>query len=79
MVKKSIVIIVEKEFKDATYINDANYVVALYENDFIAVALDENGEEICRISNSDDTYLMYLMNHRSFKLCVVASLKNGDA
>ena len=70
---------IEKEYAGATYISDSNTVVVLYDESSIAVALNEKGEEICRISNSEDTYLMYLVNHKNFNLCVAASHKEGDA
>ena len=69
---------VKKEYNEASYITDFETIVVLYDNDSIAVALNENGEEICNISNSDEVYLMYLLDHYMYKLCVAASVKEKD-
>lgn len=61
-----------------TYISSDNAILFLSKDRSELVAIDENGNVICKLNNSDNLYLMYLQKHPRFGLSVVASVKDEN-
>lgn len=61
-----------------TYIYDNDHILLMDEGRSKVVALNEKGQIIKELENSNELFLMYLQKHLRFGLTVVASLKDRE-
>lgn len=63
---------------NGTFINDEKTILIMNEARDKVIVLDEKGNEISEIFNSESVYLMYLQKHPRFGIGIVASIKDEN-
>ena len=66
------------EVLGGTFINDNDHIILMNEKRDRITVIDERGNMVLEMNNSDSIYLMYLLNHPQYGLSVVASLNDGN-
>lgn len=61
-----------------TYIYDNDNILLMDEGKSKVAALNEKGQIIKELENSNELFLMYLQKHPRFGLTVIASLKDSE-
>lgn len=69
---------VEYKINNGTYVCDDYHVLIMSEDRKRVLVINESGNRVDEIHNTDDVYLMYLIRHPQFGLSIAASVKKQD-
>ena len=69
---------IEYVIKKGTFIFDDYRILVMSEDRKKVMVLDERGNQLNEISNTESLFLMYLVKHPLYGLSIVSSVKNED-